>query len=184
VRADLWTLARLVDDASTTAVNRVRRRSTAWWRDESACAGWSRADVVAHLVAGYAAADHAIEIGAGEPPGTYRAPDRPGREPALADRLAVVAYDLVLALGAAAPGAPARYPERVVTVETVAAVMLAETLVHLHDVDPRPLPEEAAGAVLAYLHPDAGAELGPRVGSLGDLLLAVERGPGQRDREL
>lgn len=202
-KPDLWTLARLVDNASKDAVNRVRRRSTLWWRAASACEGWTRADVVEHLVAGYAAAAERIERGAAPPPaGGYRGPARPAREAVLADQLAVTARDLVEALRTAPPGGPAhlggslggsspggekrRNDRRGTegTVEQVAAVMLAETLVHLYDVDPRPLDDTAAGAALAYLHADAAHDLHGSVGSLGELLLAVERGPLPRQREV
>ncbi len=181
---DLWTVVALVDNAGANAVDRVRRRGAVWWRAASACPGWTRADAVAHLVAGYAAADQALEVDGGQAPETYRTPRRPSRDAVLADQLAVVVHDAVEALRTAGPGAPARYPDRFVTAETVAAVLLAETLVHLNDVDPQPLPEDAAGAVIATLHPTNGRALAGEVGSFGELLLRLERGPGEWHREV
>jgi hypothetical protein len=162
-----------VDEAAADAVRRVRRRSPRWWRGDSAREGRTRADVVAELVAALAVYEHALEVGDGPPPETYRTPPRPAREDALADRLAVVTYDLVRALRAATPGAPARHPAGLRTVEALAAVALADVLLHTYDVDPRPLPDAAAGAVLAHLHPGITSD----GGAFGDLLLAVERGP-------
>jgi hypothetical protein len=182
---DLWTVVALVDDAARDAVERVRRRGAAWWRGAvtgGASGAASRADTVADLVRHYAVAGHALEVGAGPAPEAYRVPRRPARDPVLADQLAVVAADAVAALRAAGPGAPARYPDGVRTAEAVAAVLLAETLLHGYDVDPGPLDEDAAAAAVAALHPN-GASAGD-VATFGDLLLRLERGPGMRQREL
>jgi hypothetical protein len=150
-----------VDSASADVIRRARRRSAGWWRGDSARAGWTRAETIAHLVGEVAAYGQRLEgVDHGTPP-------RPARDDVLADQLAVVTYDLVAALRDAGPGA-----------ELTAATALAEYLVHAHDVDPRPLDEEAAGAVLAWLHPEAALRRGVR--TLGELLLAVERGPGER----
>ncbi|HEU0132804.1 MAG TPA: maleylpyruvate isomerase N-terminal domain-containing protein [Mycobacteriales bacterium] len=183
-RPDLWTLTGLVDNAAADAVRRVRRRSALWWRGASACPGWSRADTVKHLVDAFAIYEQALEVGAGPRPATYRTPPAPAREAVLADQLAVVARDLVTALRAATDEAPARHPHHAMTAADLAAVALAECLVHTHDVDPAPLPEEAAGAVLARLHPVAATGLAGDAATLGDLLLRVQRGPGEWDWEL
>jgi hypothetical protein len=156
-----------VDSAGADAVRRARRRSAGWWRGASACPGWTRADTVAHLVGEVATYGQRLEgVDHGRPA-------RPVRDDVLADQLAVVTYDLLAALRDAGPGA-----------EPVAATALAEYVVHAHDVDPRRIDEEAAGAVLAWLHPRRARELGPGVGTLGELLLAVERGPGEWHRDL
>jgi uncharacterized protein (TIGR03083 family) len=174
----------MVDNAAADAVRRVRRRGTGWWRGSTPCPEWDRADVVQHLAEALAIYEHGLEVGAGPRPETFRRPPRPERDTALPDRLAVVAADLVTAFRAKRPGDVGRHPNRLMRVETLAAVALAECVVHTYDVDPRPLPEDAAGAVLALLHPRAAAELAEGVGSLGELLLRVERGPRERDWEL
>ena len=162
-RPDLWTLIRLVDDAAADAVRRAGNRSVRWWRTPSGCAGWTRAEVVGHLAGEVARLDAELE---GEP--VREVPPAP-YEPAWAQRLAVVTYDLVLALRAR--------PD-----ETVAAVALNELLVHAHDVDPGRLDDTAAGAVLALLHPARVAELPG--GPPAQLLLDLQRGPGEWHREV
>jgi hypothetical protein len=169
---DLWTLVSLVDDAAVDAVGRLRRRGAVWWRAAApARPEQARADAVADLVVIYAEVGQAVE-GLPEP---YRRPRRPSRDAVLADQLAVVAYDAVLALRAAGSGRAA---------ETTAAVLLAETLVRLHDVDPRPLPEAAAAAAVAALYPTGGGQLAAEVATFGELLLRLERGPGEWQREV
>lgn len=145
-----------MDDAATSAVRVVRNRSAGWWRTPSERTGWTRADAIAHLVAETARAGLALE---GEP---NRAVPPPLREAVLADQLAVVTYDLVLALRAK--------PD-----EGTAATALGELLLHTHDVDPRRLPDEAAAAALAVLY--AGRADLPD-GRPGDVLLALDGGPG------
>lgn len=152
-----------MDDAAADAVRRVRTRSAGWWRTPSARPGRTRAEVVAHLAGEVARLGLALE---GEPP---RPLPPPVREAVLADQLAVVTYDLVLAL-------------RETPDERTAAVALAELLVHAHDVDPRRLPDDAAAAVLALLHPHRLAGL-PEGAAPGDLLLVVEGGPDGRHDE-
>jgi hypothetical protein len=174
-RPDLWTLVSLVDEAARDAVRRVRRRPAAWWRADSACPGWTRADVVSHLATAFGIYDQAVAIG-GAP--------RPRRDDVLADQLAVTSHDLVTALRDADESAVARHPYFLMRIDTLAAVALAECLVHVHDVDPRPPDEAAAAAVVAALHPRRGAELAGGFGSAGDLLLGIQRGAGEWDWEL
>lgn len=94
-----------MDNASAAALRLVRRRPATWWRQDAG--DGSRADVVARLVATYAVAGQAVEVGDWARAGTYRVPGRPGRDGVLADQLTVVAYDLVDALRAAGAAADA-----------------------------------------------------------------------------
>jgi hypothetical protein len=115
---DLWTNA----DAGTEAVEklvsqarrRLLRRSAGWWRTEGR-GGRRRDDVVRDTVAALAAADPTTE---------GRTPPRPSRADVLADQLAVVGHDVVLALRERYDADTARH-----AAERLAAM--------LDDVDPR-----------------------------------------------
>jgi len=109
---DLWT-ERLAA-ASADARKRLQRRSPGWWRD-AAASGGTRADRVHALVTALATLDPTT-AGRG-------APERPERDPTLADQLTVVLHDL----------AAAAAEERQVDVEAA----LAELANGLRDVDPR-----------------------------------------------
>ena len=66
-----------------------------------------------------------------------RTPPRPDRDDVLVDQLAVVLYDLALALDDA-PDA-----------ERIATEAIAECVVRMHEIDPRPVPADLLDAVLA-----------------------------------
>lgn len=183
-RPKLWILTDLVAEMSTEAVRRVRRRPPGWWRGDSACPGWTRADVVSHLATAFTIYDQALAIGAGPRPDEYRRPPRPARDEVLADQLAVTGHDLVVALRRAGEGDVARHPYALMRADTLAAVGLAECIVHVHDVDPRPLDEAAAAAVVATLHPVRGTESAGRFDTAGELLLDIQRSAGDWDWEL
>lgn len=93
-----------MDDAR----QRLGRRSAKWWRTETA-AGRTRAAAVGALVAGVAGMVARLE---GEDRG---APPAPPREDVLVDQFAVVAYDLLLALGAAPDPQAARDAETLIS---------------------------------------------------------------------
>jgi hypothetical protein len=152
-----------VEEASRSAVSRVSRRSTGWWRTPTERQR-TRADAVAGLVATIAAYEQAVEIGAGPAPETFRRPPPPARPDVLADQLAVVTYDLGLALAAKRAGDPATPADGRTTVARVAARALADLLVVTYEVDPRPVPAAQVEAALA-------GEPGP----LGDLLERLPR---------
>ena len=83
-----------MDEAGADAVRRVSRRSTAWWRTTTAN-GRTRAGAVQDLVATIARLTRGVE-GAGP----AAPPPAPRREDVLTDQLAVVTYDLLIALDA------------------------------------------------------------------------------------
>lgn len=135
---ELWTtLAGAVDDAAGEALRRVARRSVAWWRTTTD-AGRTRADAVGELVATLAAYEQAVELGAAPTPERYRSPGPAVRPDVLVDQLAVMAYDLGLALRAAGPRDPAAAPEGPTDVETVARRAVGHLVAMTYEVDPRP----------------------------------------------
>ncbi len=90
-------LLRHLDVATASFAERLRRRSVSWWSAPSAVPGWSRADLVAHLVASYATWEQSLT----SRPGPV-VPQRPDCDDVLADQYAVTARELLGAL----PGAP------------------------------------------------------------------------------
>ncbi|HVF06920.1 MAG TPA: hypothetical protein VNA20_18930 [Frankiaceae bacterium] len=137
----------------------------AWWRTETGN-GRTRAAAVAELVAALAAYEQAAEIGAGPPPRTgYRTPPAPPRDDAYVDRLAVVAYDLVLAI-VTSRGAdvPARLPDGPATVHDIAGRAAAQLILTTYEVDPRPVADAAIDNALPHAGPFAGELAGlPRL---------------------
>jgi hypothetical protein len=115
--------------AVEAAVRRVRRRSAGWWRGTTPDGARTRAEAVGALVDRLARAEQRLTGG------HHGTPPRPRRDDVLADQLAVVANDLVAALR--------EHPDAGAARRAAAAC-----LVTAYDVDPRPLDEAAARAVL------------------------------------
>lgn len=117
-------LPELVDDfeaAATRLVATTRRAAAARWGAGSP----SLAETVQSLVTLLAELDHAVEIGAGQRPGTWRSPAPAPYPGALPDRLAVVSTDLIAALRAAPPNHQVWYADAPAPVEQLAAAALA-----------------------------------------------------------
>ena len=133
-----------VAEAGRDVVRRVSRRSPGWWR-AGTTRGRTRAEAVAALVRDLAAYGARAE---GTEP---RTPPPAKRDDVLADQLAVMVYDLELALAARPDG-------------TLAARAVAECLLTAYEVDPRPVPAHLLDAVLT-------GDAGP----LGDAVRALPR---------
>jgi hypothetical protein len=163
--ASLTLLTDLLARHSRALVDRTRRWAPPTWRQPAGRLG-SSADVLHHLVGALAA----LERGLAAPAAALLVPRRPSYDAALSDQLAVVAHDLVKALRTTRPGALAED----VPVERVAALALAETLLHGYACDHR-LPEEtAAQAATARLRIAGGPPYADALLAAGDCLL--ERG--------
>lgn len=132
---------------SRALTDRTRRWSPSAWRRPAGALG-SAADVVHHLVGVLATLEQMLDAGAGPAPAVQRRPDRPSYDAALSDQLAVVARDLVDALRARRPGALAAGTP----VEQLAALALAETLLHGYACDHRRPEETAAQSAVTQLH--------------------------------
>ena len=133
-----------VAEAGRDVVRRVSRRSPGWWRAATP-RGRTRAAAVAALVRDLAA------YGARAEGAAPRTPPPAARDDVLADQLAVMVYDLELALTTRPDGA-------------LAARAVAECLLTAYEVDPRPVPAHLLDAVLA-------GDVGP----LGDAVRALPR---------
>lgn len=118
----------------------------------------SRADAARHLAGRLATAGLQVEAAAdpSDPPELPELPDL-----ALADQIAVTGHDLVAALRATPPDRPVTGR----TAAAVAADLLAEVLLHRHDVDGAAPGRRVAAAVLSVLAP----------GTTPDRFLAVAR---------
>jgi len=158
----LTTLTDLLARHSRALADRTRRWPPSTWRRPAGALG-TAADVVHHLVGVLALLEHAV---AGRATGAPATPPRPGYDAALCDQLAVVAHDLVGALRASRPGTVSGTGP----VEQVAALALAETLLHGHSCDHRRPDEAAARAVVAQLGIAGGPPYADALLAAGDCL--------------
>lgn len=154
-------LTDLVARHSRALVDRTRRWPASAWRRPAGSLG-TTADAVHHLVRVLAELGQLVEAG----PAVVRRPERPAYDAALADQLAVVSHDLVAALRERRPGDTAGGTP----VERLAALALAETLLHGYACDHRALDEPAAAAAVTRLVDGAAAPYAAALLALGDCL--------------
>lgn len=125
-------LLRLVEQEAEAVVRRLRGWSPGAWQ-AAAPPFANRAELVHHVAGMLAAAAQGVEDPAADPAQWHRVPPLPPH--ALADAVAVTAYDAVTALRAVPPEAVVRGARADLTAGRLAAELAAELFLHRRELD-------------------------------------------------